>query len=298
MAEPTPRGQQGFTLVEAIVVMVVLAIIGATVGIFINGPLRGAVDVAARAELTDTADTAIRRMERDVRMALPNSLRVTNVGAIVYLEYLEVRTAGRFRAAPSGGATTAASCTDLNADVLANEDMLDFTVADDCFRSTGTVPNLATIAVNADFLVVFNLGPGISGSDAYEFAGTGGNKSLITAAAVAAANENRITFTSLKFPFASPSNRFHVVSGPVTYVCDPTAGQLRRLSGYAISPAQAAPPAGPTANVLVANNISACAFAYTSTANERAGTLAATLGLTRNGETVTLHHETSINNAP
>ena len=298
MADSRSRGQRGFTLVEAIVVMVVLGVIGATVGIFINGPLRGAVDVALRAELTDAADTAIRRMERDLRTALPNSLRVTSVGSTVYLEYLEVRTAGRYRAAPGGGATTAASCPDSNANLMADEDVLDFTAPDACFRSTGTVPNLASIVANSDFLVVFNLGPGIAGSNAYEFAGTGGNKSLITAAAVAAANENRITFTSITFPFASPGNRFHVVSGPVTYVCDPAAGQLRRLSGYAISPAQAAPPAGPTANTLVANNISACAFTYTATANERAGVLAATLGLTRSGETVTLHHETSINNAP
>jgi MSHA biogenesis protein MshO len=290
--------QQGFTLVEAIVVMVVLGVIGATVSIFINGPLRGAVDVALRADLTDAADTAIRRMERDLRTALPNSLRVTSVGTTVYLEYLEVRTAGRYRTAPSGAATTAASCPDTNANALADEDVLDFTASDSCFRSTGTVPNLASIAANSDFLVVFNLGPGISGSNAYEFSGTGGNKSLITSAAVAAANENRITFTSITFPFASPGNRFHVISGPVTYVCDPAAGQLRRLSGYAISPAQAAPPAGPTANILVSNNISSCAFTYTATANERAGVLAATLGLTRSGEIVTLHHETSINNAP
>ena len=290
--------QHGFTMVEAIVVLVVLGIIGATIGMFINGPLRGAVDLGLRVELTDAADTAIRRLERDVRNALPNSLRVTSVGSTVYLEYLEVRTAGRYRTAASGGVSNAASCPDTNLNGLADEDALDFTGADTCFRSTGTLPNFATIVANADHLVLFNLGPGISGSDAYEFAGSGGNKSLITATSVAAANENRISFTSITFPFASPGNRFHVISGPVTYVCDPVAGQLRRLSGYAISTAQGTPPGAPAANVLVANNLSACAFAYTSSANERAGVLASTLSLTRSTETVTLHHETSISNAP
>ena len=289
---------RGFTLVEAIVVLVVLCIIGATIGMFINGPLRGAVDLALRVELTDAADTAIRRLERDVRNALPNSLRVTSVGSTVYLEYLEVRTAGRYRTAPSGGASGGVTCPDTNLDGLADEDVLDFTGPDTCFRSTGNVPNFGTIVPNADYLVLFNLGPGITGSDAYEFAGTGGNKALITATSVAAASENRISFASLAFPFASPGNRFHVISGPVTYVCDPVAGQLRRLSGYAISPVQATPPGAPTANALVANSLSACAFTYTSSANERAGVLAATLSLTRSVETVTLHHETSISNAP
>ena len=298
MAPSTIRTQHGFTLVEAIVVIVLLGIIGATIGMFITGPLRGAVDLGARVELTDSADTAIRRLERDVRNALPNSLRITTVGSMVYLEYLDVRTAGRYRTVASGGASNAASCPDTNLNGLADEDVLDFTGADTCFRSTGTLPNFATIVANTDYLVLFNLGAGISGSNAYEFAGTGGNKSLITATAVAAANENRISFTSIAFPFASPGSRFHVVSGPVTYQCDPVAGQLRRLSGYAISTAQGTPPATPTANTLVANNISACAFVYTSSANERAGVLASTLSLTRNAETVTLHHETPISNAP
>ena len=110
MAPSTIRTQHGFTLVEAIVVMVVLGIIGATIGMFITGPLRGAVDLGARVELTDSADTAIRRLERDVRNALPNSLRITSVGSAVYLEYLDVRTAGRYRTVASGGASNAASC--------------------------------------------------------------------------------------------------------------------------------------------------------------------------------------------
>jgi hypothetical protein len=33
-----------------------------------------------RAELTDQADVALRRITRDIRLALPNSLRVTTTG--------------------------------------------------------------------------------------------------------------------------------------------------------------------------------------------------------------------------
>ena len=84
----------------------------------------------------------------------------------------------------------------------------------------------------------------------------------------------------------------------MTYVCDPVSGQLRRQSGYAISVAQVAPPAGATANVLVAGNISACGFVYAATATESGGVLSTSLTLTRNNESITLQYGTSINNVP
>ena len=67
--------QRGFTLVEAIVVIVITGIIAAGVAVFIRAPVEGYVDSVARAELTDAADTALRRLSRDVNSALPNSLR-------------------------------------------------------------------------------------------------------------------------------------------------------------------------------------------------------------------------------
>ena len=226
------RIQLGFSLLEVIVVLVVLGVIGATIGMFITMPLRGAADLAARADLTNTADLAISQIERDLRTALPNSLRIATVGGVVYLEYLQLRTEGRYRSVTSGAVTTASTCPDTNGDTLANEDVLTIAAADTCFRSLGDVPNFGTIVNNSDYLVLYNLGTGFAGKNAYEFVGTGGNKALITATSVSVANENRITFAANTFPFASPGSRFHVISGPVTYVCDPVAGQLRRQSGY------------------------------------------------------------------
>ena len=292
------QDQRGFSLIEAIVSLVVLGIIGATIGMFVTLPLRGAADLANRADLTDAADAAIREIDRNLRSALPNSLRITSVGSVVYLEYLQLRTEGRYRSVTSGAATTASSCPDTNGNTLDDEDALNFSAADTCFRSLGDVPNLGTIVAGTDNLVLQNLGTGFAGKNAYEFVGTGGNKALISAAAATGGNENRISFASHTFPFAAPGSRFHVISGPVTYVCDPVSGQLRRQSGYAISVAQVAPPAGATANVLVAGNISACGFTYVATATEAGGVLSTSLTLTRNNESITLQYGTSINNVP
>ena len=292
------QAERGFSLIEAIVSLVVLGIIGATVGLFITLPWQGAADLANRANLTDAGDAAIREIDRNLRSALPNSLRITSVGSVVYLEYLQLRTEGRYRSVTSGGAVTASSCPDTNGNTLDDEDALNFSAADTCFRSIGDVANLATIVPGTDYLVLQNLGTGFAGKNAYEFAGTGGNKALISAAAATSGNENRISFASHTFPFAAPGSRFHVISGPVTYVCDPVSGQLRRQSGYAISVAQVAPPAGATANVLVAGNISACGFVYAATATESGGVLSTSLTLTRNNESITLQYGTSINNVP
>src|SRR3954467_11805969 len=86
--------QRGLTLIELVVSMVLVAIIiGAT--LYFAYPLRQAVDLTTRAELTDIADNALQRIAREVRSALPNSVRVDPSGK--FLELMPVRTAGRYR---------------------------------------------------------------------------------------------------------------------------------------------------------------------------------------------------------
>lgn len=288
----------GFSIIELIVVVVVMGVIAASVGIFISGPIRGSVDLALRAELVDAADTALRRMARDLQLALPNSIRLASAGGATYLEYLEVRTGGRYRAEPTNPATSTASpstCPDTNGDSEADEDVLDFTQADTCFRSLGDVPNLAQIVPNSDYLVIYNLGTAIANANAWEFTGTGGNKSLITSVSASVNNENLITFQSHQFRYASPGNRFNVVSGPVSYVCNPATGELRRVSSYPISTTQSTSLA---AGVLLASGVSACTISYVAGATERNGVVAVTLTLSRNNESVTLYHEIHVDNVP
>jgi MSHA biogenesis protein MshO len=71
-----PRRAAGFTLIEAIIAIVITGILGSVVAVFINRPIQGYFDSVRRAELTDQADVALRRISRDIRLALPNSLRV------------------------------------------------------------------------------------------------------------------------------------------------------------------------------------------------------------------------------
>lgn len=301
---PMPKAapEQGFTLVELVLVIVIASVLAAMISSFVTLPVRSAVDVARRAELTDLADNALRRIERDLRRALPNSIRVTTVGTATFIEFLDVRTGGRYRVEPSGAATSAAACGDAvgsggDGDGLANEDVLEFGVADRCFRTLGVVADLAAIVPNADWLVVYNLGPGYAAADAYASGNaTGGNKARITTIDVGSGGEQRIGFEPHTFQAVSPGARFQVVSGAVTYECNPANGVIRRYSGYGVTTVQST--AFAVAPAVLASNVSTCGITYTSGATERSGLVRLSIVLAKDGESIALDYEVMVGNVP
>ncbi len=274
------RKSEGLSLVEMIVVIAITGIVAAAVASFIKRPVEGYVDAVRRAELTDLADTALRRLTRDVRTALPNSLRVTANGNVRYIEYLQTSGGGRYRAEVDSGGLG---------------DPLDFTAADATFDVIGPMP--APAAGNA--IVVYNLNadPAIATSNAY----VGDNR-----ASYSSNTATTITLTAAKlFPFSSPGKRFQVVQTPVTYACDPLpvgTGELRRVSGYAIQAAQpnninAVPLSTAPVNALLARNVRDCAFSYAEM-SQRTGVLALSLQLESGGESVRLFQQAHVNNVP
>src|SRR5262245_5027736 len=92
------RRHEGFTMVEVVVVIAIAAIVAGFSAVLIREPLLAYNDVARRRELVVSAETALERLARDVRRALPNSLRVAPGGRV--LEYLDVSEGARYRAEP------------------------------------------------------------------------------------------------------------------------------------------------------------------------------------------------------
>lgn len=272
---PLMKSQQGFTLVEAIVAIVITGIVAAMVTMFIRTPIQQYMDAESRAALTDVADTALRRMGRDLRLALPNSIRVDATGK--YVEFLVTRGGGRYLA---------------EADDLAPGNILDFyNAARLSFDVVGPVPAMAA----NEFVVVYNLGPGIPPADAYDCA-AGCNR-----AAIASVAGNTVTLAANPFAaqavkMESPSRRFQVVSGAVSYGC--AGGELRRYEGYAIAAAQPVPPAG--GGALLAGGVADCNFSYTPLANQRAALVGLWVRLQNQAadEGITLFHQVHVDNTP
>jgi len=93
--------QCGFTLVELVLVIALSAVVAVMVSSVLSRPLEGFAAQSRRAELVDIGSIALNRMQRDIRMAVPGSLRVSpdNQG----LELLLIDTAGRYLANRPGG---------------------------------------------------------------------------------------------------------------------------------------------------------------------------------------------------
>lgn len=270
MTRTQPRHAQGFTLVETIMVIVITGILGAMVAVFIKRPVDAYMDSARRAALSDVADTAVRRMSRDIHKALPNSIRTPNNQCI---EFIPTKTGGRYRAD-----STAAG--------------LDFTAADTSFNMLGSnaaLPANQRIATD-DVIAVYNLG--ITGADAYNQ----DNTSRVTATPTESGSpiETTITIDSKLFPLSSGSSRFHVIPSDekiVAFVCN--GGKLYRTASSTFS------SACPITGSILANSIGSCSFDYTGSDLQRNALVKLTIKLTdSSGETVSLYHEIHVNNTP
>lgn len=284
------RTQAGFTLIELIMVMVITGILSAVVAIFMRTPVDQYIDIARRAEMTDIADTAVRRMARDIRTAVPNSVRLPTPSDSTYIEFLPTKTGGRYRAAAD--MSSAAQCGATPA-----EDILDFTIADSCFEIIGPAIDFAV----GDRIVVGSTQA--DGNPPYDSSATG----ILRAYTGTAGSQTAVNITATQFPGSAQlsGQRFEVVPGDqqaVTYACENVGGAvdgtgtLTRYWAYGFNTSQVAPPlAGSSA--LLADKISACSIVY-DMVNPRNALVTVSLTITRGGESISLYQEIHVNNMP
>lgn len=280
-----------------IVVMTVTGILVSVVALFIRRPMEGLVDATRRAALADTADTAARRMRRDIQRALPNSVRFTNNGATQVIEFLPTISGGRYC---TDSTTTIPACAPLNFACTPGDPLNPCSTSFSYLCTPSVVGSCIDTspgfsAAQVAEVSVYNLG--IPGADAYS--------SDNTTAFVSVAGQT-VTMSSKKFPFSSPGNRFQLIGSPVSYVCSQgTAagsgtGTLRRVSGYAKQASQPPNPAAlPNAvSNLLASNVEDCRVDYAQSAIDQYGLLYLTLKITQSNESVNLSHAIQINNTP
>ncbi len=279
---------RGFTLVELVTTIAVGSVVLAFMGLFIVTPMDAYSAGARRSALVAAADGALRFMGRDLRAAVPNSVRVGNAGSVVALELLPSVDGARYR----DGGPLADPAREL-----------DFATADGAFATTVPFGSVGLPFSSASHrLVIYNVG--VPGADAY--AGTDvitPPGTTITIGAGGSANENLVTLDPpFRFAWGSPGKRVYLAGGPVSYLCDTSAGTLTRYSGYATAATQpvtaaALLAAGASAG-RVAGDVAACSFVYTAGTAARTGLVTLGLRIARAGEQVQLLHQVHLVNAP
>jgi MSHA biogenesis protein MshO len=295
----------GFSLVEVVVVIIIIGILSGIIATIIRGPVQQYVQLERRTALVDIAETALQRITREIRLALPNSIRIASSGTITSLEFLRTLDGGRYRDRPDG--SNFDQCT------MPDNDRIRFTTSVDCFEIMGSLTNLpmtggagatqtTCLQGGSDCLVIFNTGQ--VGANAY----AGDNIAGIEAASV-----NSLTFDitpKTKYPFASPRQRFQIVDTPVSFLCDTATGEILRLDEYDVLAVQPVdPPPGSTdftatsttrnSNLLV-NQVDSCSFSYTQGTATRAAMVTITLTIRDDdlGEEVTILQQAHVENQP
>lgn len=212
----------GFSLVELVTVIILLGVLSVGISSFIQFGSQTFVETSGRDQLISSARFAVERINRDLRQALPNSLRVLGKpGSLVRcLEYKPIIASTIYQDIP----------------VLPEpaNNQIEVIKFDDSNFSAST------------HVAVYPL-------DSNEAFGTAKIKALSAVAIDKLSDPKWLITLSLNTSFSedSPTNRAFFIAGSVSYCVD-TTRQLRRFQGYNSYLANGAPDGD---GILMAENI-------------------------------------------
>jgi MSHA biogenesis protein MshO len=279
--------QKGFTLIELIIVILIIGILSGVIFTILSGPMTQFVQVEQRANLVDIAETALLRMTREIRLALPNSIRI-NAGPEI--EFIRTVDGGRYREKvdPSDANIQCSSKSD---------ERLSFSSNTDCFEILGALQNLPGTPLTGSnqsncldqtalCMVVFNTGQ--SGANVY----AKDNIAAIETISTTSITFNNADVAGFKFPYKSPRQRFFIIDTPVKFTCDGT--KIDRVFDYDFFAGT-----GGTSNLLV-NQLTDCTFTYNAGTATRSGlvTISITVRDDDLGQEVTLLQQAHVDNQP
>jgi MSHA biogenesis protein MshO len=256
-----PIQQQGFNLIELIVTITVIGLIMAGTIAYITNSVTAYSATARRDQLTSLGRTTVEKVARELRGALPNSLRVSN-NCIEFMPTL-------------GGSTYLTLPVDSAA--------ASFTAVDFSLTSSS----------GARYVVVYPYDTGAL----YSAANPG---PLVSFSGKSGAPTTTVNLAgSYQFVQRAPQQRFYVVSAPVSYCIVGT--DLLRYSGYGLSAVQSAPPTGTSSliaqNLQTVDGTSAVIpFRYSPGTLRRSGVVSLDFRFLIDGEWIRLSHEVHIQN--
>lgn len=266
----------GFTLVELIMVIVILAIMGTVSVKFISNSARGLVDTGERQALASSATIAVEKVLREVRRALPNSVRTFKDGSDECLELVPIHYSSEYISVP----TTAAASSFQS---------IQFVNA--VGGETGYVAVYPSSSES-----VYGANEAVSSTTAFA--------SNVGAAGSADEYLQTITFTggaSYRFPTDSPKKRFYLVSQPISF-CNDSNGRLWRYQNYGFNlDSRSSIPTAGANRVLIADSLQSLAFNYAPAQLQRNAVVRMSFTIVRPNdasESISISQEVQLRNVP
>lgn len=263
----------GFTLVELIIVITLTGVVAVMSSTIISNQMQGYVDTSRRAALTGKVDMALRHVARDLRNGIPYSIRISGSA----IEWVPIEGFGRYRQYQTAGSGNS----------------LDFFATDDGFDVFG---NLPTVSAGTQ-IVISNSNVNASGFNIFQDISDGtllpiGSHVISPASTTVTAAVGSVSLsTPFQFSQDSVANRFYVINGAASYLCDTSSGQIIRYDGYSLQMAQpinaSVAPLSTAANSLLVDSVSECSFGYTALDLQH-GIVTVRISITEDNESVTL----------
>ncbi|NNE63129.1 MAG: prepilin-type N-terminal cleavage/methylation domain-containing protein [Gammaproteobacteria bacterium] len=290
---------RGFSLLELILVVVLLGVLASGAGLLITRPIEAYSDQLRRQQLVDQAEMALRQIARDVRRALPNSIRITAAAGGWALEMVNTIDGARYRDEidPVGGVHNLPF------------DLLDFSSADTDFNVLGQFGSvdLNAILPSNQRLVIYNTGP----ADIYQDINAGIASGIVTSSATNLtitdnAGEHHINMNpAFRFTQQSPGQRMFVIDGAISYVCNPASRTITRYDNYPYQTSQpgsdivlSALPGVQSGRVVTRVASSGCEINYNPGTPSRGGLVSIRVVLDDSGEDISLLHQIHVVNVP
>jgi MSHA biogenesis protein MshO len=221
----------GFTLIEMVTVILILGIIVVGVSSFVIFGTRIFVESSAVDQVLSQSRFGIERMTRDIRRAVPNSMRVLTAtdGSYQCLELLPISTSTSYLNAPFFPQTAQNSLTAI--------------------KSVGSITAAQSVLIYP-----------LTTAEIYDPQETTAKRFTVQSVAESG-DQLTINLTqSVRFTEASPLKRLYLADNPLSYCFINTANniELRLYQDYGYQPNQPSPTMSPTVmgdGVLMAQNI-------------------------------------------
>ena len=255
------KKQNGFTLIELIIVIVLLGIVGAMGAGFISEAFRGFFDTDVRMEMYEEGKSAMVRMEREIHIALPNAVQINGNGVEIGVvdENAMAGVFGQYTEEHPTGTTT---ITDQ------------------------TAPLGLTVAGNNPLVSIYNTSWNdfavAADSRVYQVTNPGTNPMILNRIIVSASPHGRY------YAVRDEAVRFSVANEVLSRSTAPvTSGGNLGVFGGAQTLAQNIIPSGALPF-----------FTYNPGTSTRNSVVSIHFAISRNGETVNFHKEVQIRNVP